>query len=87
MRSPPLIPPRIDSEREGFSMWYVFIFSGLAILCVVVVLIRNARTKAGEETASPSGTDHHHTDTEQDRARRERKRRRAQSKADRRKRH
>ena len=29
-------------------MWYVLMFSGLAILCVVVVLIRNARTKAGE---------------------------------------
>jgi hypothetical protein len=69
-------------------MWYVFMFSGLAILCVVVVLIRNARSKAGEDIASPSSPDHHHhTDTEQDRARRERKRRRAQSKADRRKRH
>ncbi|TWD81216.1 hypothetical protein FB561_2322 [Kribbella amoyensis] len=27
-------------------MWYVFMFSALAILCVVVVLVRNARTKA-----------------------------------------
>ena len=68
-------------------MWYVFIFSGLAILCVVVVLIRNGRVKAGEDTASPTSTDHPHTHTEQDRARRERKRRRAQSKSDRRKRH
>ena len=84
-------------------MWYVLMFSGLAILCVVVVLIRNARTRAGEGTASARSTNHpehghseythpdhgdiEHTHAEQDRARRERKRRRAQSKADRRKRH
>jgi hypothetical protein len=66
-------------------MWYVIMFSVLAILCVVVVLIRNGRVKAGEDTASPTSTDHPHT--EQDRARRERKRRRAQSKTDRHKRH
>ena len=80
-------------------MWYVIMFSGLAILCVVVVLIRNARVKAGDSTASPGSTgsthpehelthpEHERTHAEQDRARRERKRRRAQSKADRRKRH
>lgn len=68
-------------------MWYTLMFAGLAILCVVVVLIRNARVKAGEDTASPQSTAHGHTHTEEDRARQERKRRRAQSKADRRKRH
>jgi len=69
-------------------MWYVIMFSGLAILCVVVALIRNARVKAARErTASPERTAHTHTHAEEDRARNERKRRRAQSKADRRKRH
>jgi len=60
-------------------------FAGLAILCVVVVLIRNARVKAREGTAAATGDAPSHA--EEDRARRERKRRRAQSKADRRKRH
>jgi hypothetical protein len=68
-------------------MWYVFMFAGLAILCVVVVLIRNARVKRGEDTTSPGSSTHTHTHTEEERAHRERKRRRAQSKADRRKRH
>lgn len=66
-------------------MWYVFMFAGLAILCVVVVLIRNARVKGrGGTAATRSGAPSH---AEEDRARNERKRRRAQSKADRRKRH
>lgn len=66
-------------------MWYVFMFAGLAILCVVVVLIRNARDKAVRDSSSPSSSTHTHV--AEDRARQERKRRRAQSKADRRKRH
>jgi hypothetical protein len=66
-------------------VWYIFMFAGLAILCVVVVLIRNARVKAGEESAAPRSTAPAHSDA--DRARRERKRRRTQSKQDRRKRH
>lgn len=66
-------------------MWYVFMFAGLAILCVVVVLIRNARDKAVRDSSSPSSSTHAHV--AEDRARQERKRRRAQSKADRRKRH
>ncbi|MEV0283449.1 MULTISPECIES: hypothetical protein [unclassified Kribbella] len=76
-------------------MWYVVMFSLLAILCVVVVLIRNARAHARDDAASPGRVAQTHTasghaassHTEEDRARRERKRRRAQSKADRRKRH
>jgi len=73
-------------------MWYVIMFSGLAILCVVVVLIRNARVKAERSRAHHTDEAHHHSEeahhhSEEDRARRERKRRRAQSKADRRKRH
>lgn len=76
-------------------MWYVIMFSALAILCVVVVLIRNARAHAREDAASPGSVDANHSASshpaqshaEEDRARRERKRRRAQSKADRRKRH
>jgi septal ring-binding cell division protein DamX len=66
-------------------MWYVFMFAGLAILCVVVVLIRNAQVKARRSTEETRG--HAPSHAEEDRARNERKRRRAQSKADRRKRH
>jgi hypothetical protein len=80
MRRAPLVPPRIH------TMWYVFMFAGLAILCVVVVLIRNAQNKSGKTTASPNAP-HPHTHAQEDHARQERKRRRAQSKADRRKRH
>jgi hypothetical protein len=87
MRRPPVIPPRIGRDWEGISMWYVFMFAGLAILCVVVVLIRNARVKSADTTAPPGSTAHTHTHDEQERAHRERKRRRAQSRADRRKRH
>ncbi len=79
-------------------MWYVFMFAGLAILLVVVVLIRNARTNAGgesnartnaggESSEAPTGTANASRTPHGSDARKERKRRRAQSRHDRRKRH
>ena len=74
--------------REGISVWYIFMFAGLAILLVVVVLIRNSRTKAGEPSPeTPADTAHASQTPRSSAARKERKRRRNQSKNDRRKRH
>ena len=75
-------------RAEGVRVWYVVIFSGLAILLVVVVLIRNARVKAARSGSGPptGATNASHTAPD-DAAHRERKRRRAQSRDTRRKRH
>jgi uncharacterized membrane protein len=38
-------------------VWYVVMFAGLAVLLVVVVLVRNARTHAsGSRLEAPTGT-------------------------------
>ena len=63
-------------------------FSGLAILLVVVVLIRNARAQAGgSRVEAPTGTANPSRTARGSAARKERKRRRAQSRNARRKRH
>jgi uncharacterized membrane protein len=70
------------------SVWYVFMFAGLAILLVVVVLVRNARTNAAAESSeAPTHTANASRTPHGSDARKERKRRRAQSRHDRRKRH
>ena len=69
-------------------MWYIVMFAGLAILLVVVVLVRNARTQAsGSRLEEPSGTANASRTAHGSNARKERKRRRTQSRNARRKRH
>jgi septal ring-binding cell division protein DamX len=68
-------------------MSYVLIFAGIAVLLVVAVLVRNARTKRGPETPVHRGTAAASRTASGSAQRKQRKRRRAQSKHDRRKRH
>lgn len=69
-------------------MWYIAVFSVVAIVLVVAVLVQ--RSRKGEErvrSAVPHGTDGASRTHSGSAERRERKRRRAQSQHDRRKRH
>jgi hypothetical protein len=69
-------------------VWYIVMFAGLAILLVVVVLVRNSRTRAGgSRLEAPTGTANASRTAHGSTARKERKRRRAQSRNARRKRH
>ena len=69
-------------------MWYIAVFSVLAVALVAAVLVRNARRKDEHVTApvphGVSSASHTHSGSAE---RHERKRRRAQSRHDRRKRH
>ncbi len=68
-------------------MFYILIFAVIAILLVVVVLVRNQRTKSVAESPVHRGTAGASRTASGSAQRKERKRRRAQSKHDRRSRH
>ena len=68
-------------------MFYILIFASIAILLVVVVLVRNQRTKSVPESPVHHGTAGASRTPSGSAQRKERKRRRAQSKHDRRQRH
>jgi hypothetical protein len=67
-------------------MFYILLFAGLAVLLVVAVLVRNARTKNPPDSPVHRGTAGASRTPAGSAERRERKRRRTQSRHDRRKR-
>ena len=79
-----------DEAHKGITVWqvwYIIMFSGLAILLIAVVLIRNSRTETSRSSLeAPTGTPGPSHTRRDSAARQERKRRRTQSKNDRRKR-
>ena len=79
-----------DAVRKGISMWYIAVFSVVAVVLVVAVVVQRSHSKAADVAAkSPvhsgtAGASRTHSGSAE---RRERKRRRSQSRTDRRKRH